>query len=213
MQNPFSHTRSLAHALSTLVVAAAITLLCCCGDKKSSQQAQSSGKRSSLPTVKAAPALAGKNLTGRAFQSGELKGSVWVAYFFFTSCAGPCPAMNKRVEDLQTALPQALVKFVGISVDPDTDDAPTLAAYAQRFHADTTRWFMLNMPEDSVKTAAVNGFLFAQGAMNNGPDDPNLHSTRFALVDKQGQIRGYYDGMDDEAIKKLRADCTELLGE
>lgn len=121
--------------------------------------------------------------------------------------------MNQQVSDLQGSIAEKNFRFVGISVDPDTDTPPILAAYAKRYKADTTRWFMLQMPYDSVKSIAVKGFLLAQGAMNNGPDDPNLHSTKFVLVDKVGMIRGYYDGLDAEAVKKLRAAVGELLHE
>jgi protein SCO1/2 len=37
-----------------------------------------------------------------------------------------------------------------------------------------------------------------------------LHSTRLILVDGQGRIRGYYDGTDDAAVKKLGEDVRRL---
>jgi hypothetical protein len=55
----------------------------------------------------------------------------------------------------------------------------------------------------------MQGFLLAQGAEN----DPNLHSTRFVVVDKRGVIRGYFDGLDDNEIPKLRKAIKELLEE
>jgi hypothetical protein len=38
-----------------------------------------------------------------------------------------------------------------------------------------------------------------------------LHSPRFVLVDREAQIRGYYDSRDGEAIKRLKADVATLL--
>jgi protein SCO1/2 len=39
------------------------------------------------------------------------------------------------------------------------------------------------------------------------------HSTRFALVDREGRIRGYYDGLDEKQVERLRADADILLKE
>jgi protein SCO1/2 len=196
-----------------LIVAIFCGLAGCTKSKPEDSKAKAATFKSSLPSIKEAPAFTGVNLSGERFEASQLRGSVWIGYFFFTSCAGPCPAMNQQVSTLQTTMKDKKFKFVGISVDPETDAPPVLAAYAQCYNADTLRWFMLQMPYDSVKSVAVKGFLLAQGAMNNGPDDPNLHSTKFVLVDKAGIIRGYYDGLDTEAVKKLRAAVDELLKE
>ena len=40
-----------------------------------------------------------------------------------------------------------------------------------------------------------------------------LHSSRFVLVDRQARIRGYYEGDDDEALRRLRRDAQILLSE
>ena len=195
------------HFLSTLTVLIfCVTVFTSCtqSEKKAPEHV-----RSSLPEIKTAPTFVGINQQAQSFQSASLKGSVWLAYFFFTTCGGPCPAMNARAEALQKELSSPSFKFVGISVDPDTDTPATLHAYAARYHADSTRWTMLQMPWDSVKSVAVQGFLLAQGAEN----DPNLHSTRFVAVDKRGVIRGYFDGLDDNEIPKLRKAIQELLDE
>jgi cytochrome oxidase Cu insertion factor (SCO1/SenC/PrrC family) len=38
-----------------------------------------------------------------------------------------------------------------------------------------------------------------------------LHSPRFVLVDRQGQIRGYYDNRDAKARQRLNEDVSKLL--
>lgn len=40
-----------------------------------------------------------------------------------------------------------------------------------------------------------------------------LHSLRFVLVDRQGQIRGYYDSNDEEALRRLQRHVKRLLQE
>jgi cytochrome oxidase Cu insertion factor (SCO1/SenC/PrrC family) len=45
------------------------------------------------------------------------------------------------------------------------------------------------------------------------PAKPFIHSSRFALVDRQARIRGYYQSNDEEALGRLRRDARILLRE
>lgn len=182
---------------------------CTKSEKPASDNQTPARQRASLPEIKAVPQFSGRSQTDTQFQSASMQGSVWLAYFFFTSCGGPCPAMNARVEALQKEFSSPKVKFVGISVDPETDTPKALAAYAARYHADASRWTMVQMSLDSVKSIAVQGFMLAQGAEN----DPNLHSTRFVAIDKRGVIRGYFEGLDENEIPKLKKALQDLLAE
>jgi protein SCO1/2 len=160
-----------------------------------------------LPAVvKAAPAFSGTNFDGSTVTDAQLRGTVYLAYFFFTSCGGPCPVMNSKANVLQAEYADAAdFRIVGFSVDPDNDDVPRLARYAERYNAKASRWFMLRMSADSVAALASKGFLMGDASQ------PALHSTRFALVDAEGNIRGYYDGMDDAKLRDLRAVLDRLL--
>jgi len=40
-----------------------------------------------------------------------------------------------------------------------------------------------------------------------------VHSTRMVLVDRHGEIRGYYDAIGPDAITELVADTNHLLRE
>ena len=42
-------------------------------------------------------------------------------------------------------------------------------------------------------------------------EDIIFHSEKFALVDKKGMIRAYYNGMKTEDMKKLKKDINSLL--
>jgi cytochrome oxidase Cu insertion factor (SCO1/SenC/PrrC family) len=44
-------------------------------------------------------------------------------------------------------------------------------------------------------------------------DGPFLHSSKFVLVDRLGEIRGYYDSTDEDHVKKLRADIGRIRDE
>jgi protein SCO1/2 len=143
--------------------------------------------------------------TGQPFDSKSLEGHVWVADFFFTSCPGPCPMMSQKLGEIQrqTAdLPD--VKIVSFTVDPATDTPPVLAAYAKHFKADPARWFFLSGDPAALNDIGRNGFKL------NPVDGSTIHSTRFTLVDRRMQIRGYYNTDEDGFMPKLIRDIRSL---
>ena len=59
---------------------------------------------------------------------------------------------------------------------------------------------------------SIDGFKLAAGEPGQGLE-PILHSTKFILVDREGQIRAYYDGGDPEELETLERDAKRLLRE
>ncbi len=192
----------MKRVFGTLVLLAGISVtLISCGDRVSNDAV------TSLPEIKEAPVFDGTNFDNTAVTEMDLHDKVYLAYFFFTSCAGPCPVMNSKANVLQAEYADAAdFRIVGFSVDPENDTVERLARYADRYSAKRGRWYMLRNSESAVVELAARGFLMGD------PSQPVLHSTRFALVDKAGMIRGYYDGMDDKAMDKLRSAIDFLLG-
>ena len=138
----------------------------------------------------------------------DLKGKVWIADFIFTSCAGPCPAMTRSMAGVAERLSlYPDVQFVSVSVDPETDTPEVLSAYGEKFGADPSRWHFLTGNMDAIQTLAVEGFKIGS------VDDPVIHSTKFCLVDKTGQIRGYFTGTDEAELDELVASVHQLIKE
>lgn len=159
-----------------------------------------------LPEIKAAPDFSSVNFDGRTVSRRDLDGKVYIAYFFFTSCGGPCPVMNSKANVLQAEFAgEKDFRIVGFSVDPDNDSVERLARYAERYNAKPGVWSMLRNEKAVVAELASSGYMMGDA------DVPAMHSTRFALVDREGMIRGYYDGMDDAKVAELRAAITRLL--
>ncbi|MCB2206071.1 SCO family protein [bacterium] len=160
-----------------------------------------------LPEIKHVPAFKFTNFNGGELTDEDLEGKVFIAYFFFTSCGGPCPIMNSTANVLQAEYADADdFRIVGFSVDPERDDLERLTKYAERYHATPGRWYMLRNDKDVVADLASNGFMMGDASV------PAMHSTRFALVDGKGMIRGYYDGTDETKVDDLRAALNYLLG-
>src|SRR5215475_6904615 len=140
----------------------------------------------------------------------DLKGKVWVADFIFTNCGGTCPMMTDKMRRLQQALPEG-IRMVSITVDPARDTPKALAAYAAEHGASRERWLFLTGDKQALYDLCIKGFKLPLLDDEGTPLEPITHSTRFVLVDKTGQIRGYYSGTEEEDLKRLAADAKGLL--
>jgi protein SCO1/2 len=138
----------------------------------------------------------------------SLTGYIWVADFMFTNCAGPCPRMTAEMARLQDILPlKKGIKLVSFSVDPERDTPEVLSKYATEAGARPGSWLFLTGEKSAIQELAVNGFHIGS------KDDAINHSTRFALVDRKGHVRGYYDSTDRESLAKLVDDSQQLIQE
>ncbi|CAM2006498.1 SCO family protein [Acanthopleuribacter pedis] len=162
-----------------------------------------------LPIHGKTPAFSFTATDGETFASSKLEGKVWVADFFFSTCAGPCPTMAKNMGKIQETFKDRGddLNLASFTVYPDNDTPEVLAKYAKKVKADTSRWHFLTGPKEDLLSLAVEGFKVG--------DSSNLlnHSQKFILVDREMQIRGYYEGTDDGEIAELVQDLERLLKE
>lgn len=152
------------------------------------------------------------NQDGRPFGSSNLTGKIWIADFIYSTCPGPCPMISTRMSEMQKPLEKTDVQFVSFTVDPDKDTPERLHEYAGQLNAEPGRWNFLTGPKSEIYNLSANGFKLAVADRNSENPQP-LHSTRMILVDRHGQIRGYYDAVTADAITKLLADANHLLKE
>ena len=152
------------------------------------------------------------NQDGHPFGSADLANKIWIADFIFTSCPGPCPIISSRMSELQKPLERTDVHLVSFTVDPDKDTPQVLRNYAERLHAQAGRWDFLTGNRSAIYDLSQKGFKLG---VADGSDEMGMpvHSTRMVLVDRHGQIRGYYDGTQADTVTKLLADTNHLLRE
>ena len=141
----------------------------------------------------------------------DLRGSVWVADLIFTSCSGPCLRMTSQMYRVQDELAGAEpFRLVSISVDPARDTPERLSWYADQALADADRWVFLTGEMEIIESLARDGLkLVAEPATDE--HGGILHSDRFVLIDHEGVIRGYYDGLDPAAVDRLMYDARRLI--
>jgi protein SCO1/2 len=151
------------------------------------------------------------NQDAQPFGSAQLAGKIWIADFIFTTCPGPCPIISSRMSELQKPLEKTDIHLVSFSVDPEKDTPEVLRAYAEKLHAQPSRWDFLTGPRSEIYALTRDGFKLD---ISDGSDETGLrHSTLVVLVDRRGVIRGYYDALAPDAVTKLLADANHLLRE
>ncbi len=166
-----------------------------------------------LRKIKELPAFQLTERTGDAFGLDQIKGHVWVANFFYTTCPGPCAALSARMGDVQKAVADfGDVRLVSISSDPVKDTPEVLRGYAQTFNAGP-HWFFLTGNKEAIYELANKGFLLSLTEDLMNTTEPITHATRLVLVDRTGTIRGYYDGTTSEGIARLLAAVKRLRAE
>jgi protein SCO1/2 len=152
------------------------------------------------------------NQHGAAFGSAQLQGKIWIADFIYTMCPGPCPMISSRMSELQKPLEKSDVHLVSVSVDPEKDTPEVLRGYADKLNAQRGRWDFLTGPKATIFDLSRNAFKL--GIADRGADSAEpIHSTRLVLVDRRGEIRGYYDATSPDGITNLIADTRHLLRE
>jgi protein SCO1/2 len=150
--------------------------------------------------------------TGRTVRLDAMKGSVTVYNFIFTNCTGICPIMTNNMRRVTPKVGKdAPVRFVSISVDPTRDTPAVLAEYAKRNRNDP-RWTFLTGDRNTLIDVSVKGFKLAAGDPSPG-GEPLLHSGKFAVADKEGVIRAYYDGADGAVADEVAQAVQTLLDE
>jgi len=169
----------------------------------------SRGANEPLPTLWQVPSYRLVDQTGRTRTPDDLKGSVWVADFIFTSCKSVCPVLSAKMVQVQQAIPDPRLRFVSFSVDPERDTPDALRAYATRWAPRESRWTLLANTQESLASLTKG----MQTLVERQPDpDATLHSAELFLVDAQGRVRGVY-GTDGDSFAQLLPDARRLLAE
>jgi protein SCO1 len=162
-----------------------------------------------LQTFYPVPDFSLTDQTDKTVTLQELKGKPWVADFIFTNCGGTCPVMTEKMRKLQDTLP-ADIRLVSFTVDPNRDTSKALAAYAAEHGASRGRWLFLTGDKEALYDICIKGFKLPLEDDPGTPLEPITHSTRFVLVDAQGQIRGYYSGTEEQELNRLATDAKKL---
>ncbi len=151
------------------------------------------------------------NQLGKKVSLDDVKGKIIVLDFFFTRCPTYCPKLAKAMKRLQNSFinNDSIVQFISVTVDPVHDSVTQLRKWAERYDVNPDNWWLLTGNRDSIYHFAINEIKASIADVN--VDTAFVHTADFFLLDKERIIRGWYNGFDSTAQKKLVRDIPLLM--
>ncbi|MCW3462654.1 SCO family protein [Chitinophaga nivalis] len=151
------------------------------------------------------------NQLGQKVSLKDMEGKVLLVDFFFTSCPSICPTLTKNLRKIQSAYVKndSLLQILSFSVDPVRDSVDKLRKYAYDYQINPDNWWLLTGDKKEIYDLARHEFFVSVTEGDGGPDD-FVHTEKLVLIDKNKNIRGYYDGLDSNAVVRCARDIATL---
>ena len=149
------------------------------------------------------------NQNGKEITQANYKDKIYVADFFFTTCQDICPVMTKNMYQLQEELKNDNeILLLSHTVIPEVDTVEQLKEYAIENKVDDSKWNLVTGDKKQIYELARKSYLAVEDSNFNEFD--MIHTENFMLIDKEKQIRGFYDGTNSEEINRLFKDIEIL---
>lgn len=161
------------------------------------------------------------NQLGDTVNLYDQSGKIIVLDFFFTSCGSICPKLTRNMATLQQSFMKggeahkkqvdtSIIQFISITVDPQRDSVPVLREYANKMGVVADNWWLLTGNREAIYKFAFEEMKVDKFSME--PVNPDfVHTSRFILIDKKMQVRGYYSGLDTTSLLKLAKDLGYIM--
>lgn len=171
-----------------------------------------------LPVLNDVQDFAFTDQNNKEVSQRNMEGKVYVAEYFFTTCKGICPKMNANMKTVFDKFKDengfAIISHTSL---PETDSVPLMKAYEEKMIGKNpgfaAKWYFVTGTKDSLYKMAQAYLL--DNVKNNSINikDHFIHTQFFSLVDKQGRVRGIYDGLKPDELERLEKDIAKLLKE
>lgn len=153
------------------------------------------------------------NQNGDTITNADYEGKIYIADFFFTRCQTICIAMAYNMSELQEHYKNDDdIMFLSHSVTPVMDSVPQLRKYADEKGVIDGKWNVTTGKKKHIYNLARKHY-FAVLDEGDGGESDWVHTENFVLIDKEGRIRGSYDGTKKENMQKIIDDITVLKEE
>jgi protein SCO1/2 len=151
------------------------------------------------------------NQNGNNITSKDYENKIYVVDFFFTRCPSICPIMTDNMKKIQDEyINNDDVMLLSMSVTPDIDDIEVLKDYAVEKGVNDSKWNITTGSKKHIYELARKSY-FAVVDQGDGDLQDFIHTPNFILVDTKKQIRGIYDGTEDNEILRLIKDINVLV--
>jgi cytochrome oxidase Cu insertion factor (SCO1/SenC/PrrC family) len=142
--------------------------------------------------------------SGKPFKSADMRGRVWVASYFFTTCPGQCRRVNASLQVMSRMPELKDITFVSITCDPDNDHLEELRKYADLYQADPNRWLFCRADLNYTERVA-RGMGIALSLKG--------HQDRGIVIDKAGKIRKIFDATSEIECNQAKDLLLKCLAE
>lgn len=124
----------------------------------------------------------------------DLRGNVLVMVMIYTSCKAACPRLVADMRNIEKQVPEEdleKVKFIMVSIDPETDTPARLKKFSKENEMGDDHWmFLRGTPEDTREFAAV----LAVSYKKISPIDFS-HSNIISVFDEDGVLVHQQEGL------------------
>lgn len=153
------------------------------------------------------------NQDGQLVSSEGYEDTIYVATFFFATCPGICSALNERILTIQDAISGlADVRILSHTITPEIDTVEVLRSYANEKGINSSTWDLVTGDRDKIYAVAKDGYFASEDMGKIEAMGDFKHTENILLIDKDGRIRGIYNGLSRNAMLNVVADI-ELLRE
>ena len=137
---------------------------------------------------------------GRAVTNDTLKGTYRIVYFGFTFCPDICPTELQHMTDALGMLGKDAARFtpVFITVDPERDTVPVMAAYLANFHPSFIG--LTGTADQIAKAASAYRIFYSKEVPKDAPESYTMnHSSYVYVMDCQGRYIRHLDAATSAA--------------
>ena len=138
------------------------------------------------------------NQNGETVTEEILKDKNTVVAFLFTSCAGFCPMLARKLKSMDEAVSKDMdLQYLLISVDPETDTPARLTEFAKNHKLkDSNKWNLLTGDKDFIYKLIRNTFASEVKKLDSISMRKFAHTEHFYFIDRKSNLRSILNGGD-----------------
>lgn len=146
----------------------------------------------------------GEEITNKTFEN-----KVVIANFFFTTCPSICPPMRTELIKIAHEFKEDdEVLLISHTIDPKNDTTEVLKNYSESTEVNIDKWLFARSDTENTKSLAKQ-LMTNFRPYEDGTDF--YHSSYATLIDKDQKIRGFYNVLVTEDVKRLIEDIKLLI--
>lgn len=167
-----------------------------------------------LATFHTIPAFSFTNQDGKTITNETYRGKIYVSSFFFANCPGICATIVTRLKQIEQEFAgDDEVRLISHSITPEADTVPVLRAFARVKKIRSDKWDLVTGDREKIYDVAKRGYFASEDLGRPQAKGDFTHTGNVLLIDRNGRIRGIYNGMSNAAMFEVIADIKKLKAE